>query len=268
MKVYRNLENIQRKERLGRRLSTAGLFVLFIGLFASFTPNLYPLDEPAQGALGQFMQQWWTYISLAALPLGFILASVGSYFINRFARRRWPGSKKIERPDEVLERSLKGFDDKVAYFTYSLPPNYTVVGPAGIQIFAVRSDKGRVVIDGDKWREPFSFGRIFTVFAREGVGNPRSEIEEQAKKMSALLAEADEEAAEKFAAIPIEGGAVFLNSAVQLEINNPSVPALRADQVKDYLRRRTKENKLQASTVRELNEYLASRALYQEEETE
>ncbi|MCB9139376.1 MAG: hypothetical protein H6642_13600 [Caldilineaceae bacterium] len=266
MKIYRNLENMQRKERLGRRLSTAGLVVLLIGLFASFTPNLYPLTEPAPGFLGQFMQRWWTYISMAALPLGFILASIGSYFINRFARRRWPGSKKVERPDEVLSRNLKGFDDKVAYYAYSLPPNYTVVGPAGIQIFAVRSDKGRVVIDGEKWREPFNFGRIFTVFAREGVGNPSAEIGDQAGKLRALLNEADAKQAELFADVPIEGAAVFLNSDVQLEITNPSVPALRADQVKDYLRRRAKELNVRNSTVRELNDYLASRAMYQDDE--
>ncbi len=264
MKVYRNIEKIQSKESLGRRLSTAGLFVLFIGLFASFTPDLYPLDEPAAGALGQFMQQWWTYISLAALPLGFILASIGSYFINRFARRRWPESKLVERPDEVLERSMKGFDDKTAYYTYSLPPNYAVVGPAGIQIFAVRSDKGKVVVNGDKWREPFNFRRIFTVFAREGVGNPRTEIEEQAKKLRELLAASDD--AELLASVPIEGAAVFLNPQVQLEVENPSVPALRGDQVKDYLRRQAKEHKVQASTLRTLQPYLVEQAVFQAEE--
>jgi hypothetical protein len=266
MKVYRNIEKIQGRERLGRRLSTAGLFVLFIGLFASFTPNLYPLDEPAAGALGQFMQRWWTYISLAALPLGFILASIGSYFINRFARRRWPGSKLVERPDEVLERSMKGFDDKTAYFAYSMPPNYAVAGPAGIQIFAVRSDKGRVVVDGDKWREPFNFRRIFTVFAREGVGNPRIEIEEQAKKMRELLAAAEPKDAELFADVPIEGAAVFLNSQVELEVNNPSVPALRGDQMKEYLRRQAKTHKVQASTLRALHPYLVEQAVFQADE--
>ncbi len=30
--------------------------------------------------------------------------------------------------------------------------------------------------DGEKWREPFSFSRLFTFFAREGVGNPARDL--------------------------------------------------------------------------------------------
>ena len=102
-------------------------------LAVNFTPNWFPPDQPAPHALGAFLQQYWTYISMASLVGGFLLASMGSYYINRFARRRWPGSKLIERPDEVLERSMKGFDDKYAYFSYSLPAPYMLVGPSGIQ---------------------------------------------------------------------------------------------------------------------------------------
>ncbi len=265
MRTYRNVKKIKGKEQLGRRLSTIGLVVLFIGLFASFSPN-YFTGARAESGLGQFMSQWWPYISFAALPLGFIFASVGSYFINRFARRRWPGSKKIARPDEMLERNMKGFDDKYAYFAYSLPPAYVLVGPCGIQILTVRSDKGRVVVSGDKWREPFSFGRIFTIFAREGVGNPRNDLLDQGKKLSELIAEAPDP--DQFESVPVEGAAVFLNPEVQLDVDNPTVPALRGDQLKAYIRRRAKENKVNAKTLKALTEYLVSVSEYQEDEEE
>ncbi len=85
MKVYRNLNTIQRKEKLGRRLSMGGLLVLLIGLLVNFTPNWFPPTEPAPNALGAFLQQYWTFISLASLFFGFLLASMGSYYINRFA---------------------------------------------------------------------------------------------------------------------------------------------------------------------------------------
>ena len=172
MKIYRNLDEIQKKEQRGRRLSMIGLGILMVGLLASFVPTWLPPDEPATTPLTQFLQQYWMWISFVSLPIGFIFASVGSYYINRFARRRWKGSKTIARPDEMLERSLKGFDNKYGYFAWSLPAHYLLAGPCGVIIFAARSDKGRVSVDGDKWREPFSLGRIFTVFAREGLGNP------------------------------------------------------------------------------------------------
>jgi hypothetical protein len=265
MKVYRNITTIQSKEKFGRRLSLAGLLVLMIGLVVNFTPNWFPPDQPAPHALGAFLQQYWTYISMVSLVGGFLLASMGSYYINRFARRRWPGSKLIERPDEVLERSMKGFDDKYAYFAYSLPAAYTLVGPSGITILAARSDKGRVVAQGEKWREPFSLGRIFTVFAREGVGNPARDIADQEQKLRELLARADDKVKDAFKEVPVNGAAVFLNQDVSLEVDNPAVPVVRADQLKDFIRKRAKDTKLQASTLRDLTEYLVAASDFQED---
>ncbi|MEZ4706087.1 MAG: hypothetical protein R3A44_02710 [Caldilineaceae bacterium] len=183
------------------------------------------------------LQLYWPYFSFFALPAGFICASIGSYYINRFARRRWPGRKQIERPDEVLERTLKGLDDKYALFLWSLPQaTQVLVGPCGILTFVTRSDKGRLTVQGDKWREPFNIGRIFTVFAREGVGNPRQEIEEQAAKLQQLLGQHESEL--EITDTPIDGAVVFLNEAIELDLQNPSAAALRSDQVKTFVRKR------------------------------
>ena len=75
-----------------------------------------------------------------------------------------------------------------------------LVGPCGVLLFAVRSDKGRVIAKGDKWKEPFSLGRIFTVFAREGVGSPTQDLEDGERKIRALLDQhGDESLKEEFA---------------------------------------------------------------------
>jgi hypothetical protein len=158
---------------------------------------------------------------------------------------------------------MKGFDDKFAFFSQSLPASYVLAGPSGVTVVAVRGDKGRFVVDGDRWREPFSFMRMLTFFAREGVGNPAKDLEAQKDSIRALLAtEAD------LAAVPIEGAAVFLNQEAQLELTNPTIPVLRADQVKDYIRGRTKEVKLSNKSVLALNEHLVKHAVYQEVDTE
>lgn len=263
MKIYRNLETIKKREQTGRRFSLFGLLVLFIGLLASFVPTWYPPETEASGAIASFLQANWVYISFVALPLGFICASIGSFFINRFASRRWPGRKTLERPDEVLERSLKGLDNKYSLFVWSLPANHVVVGPCGILLFILRSDRGRIIVDGDRWREPFRIGRIFTVFAREGVGNPSREIAEQESQLRQLLQNAnidDDAVAEEIANVPIEGAAVFLHPEVDLDIQSSTLPVLTVEQVKGFVRRSVQENKLRSSTVRQLNEYLASQA--------
>ncbi|MEM7131364.1 MAG: hypothetical protein AAF702_33935 [Chloroflexota bacterium] len=262
MKTYRNLAHIQKKDKLGKRLSGISLAVLVVGMLVSFVPTWYPPDVPGQTALIRFFQEYWMTISFVALPAGFILASLGSYHVNRFARRRWPGMKEWLRPDEVLERSFKGLDDKYAYFSWSLPASYLLVGPCGILLFALRSDRGRIVVNGDKWREPFSIGRIFTVFAREGLGNPRIELEDQTQRIAKLLAEATEEESNNtdFSQVPINGAAVFINQQTEIDATSPSVPALRPNQVKAFIRTHAKEVRLQTSTLRALTRYLESRS--------
>jgi hypothetical protein len=276
MKLYRNLSEIRRKETLGRRLSLTGLAILFIGLMASFVPTWLPPGQPVTNPVTGFLQQYWTWISFAALPLGFVFASFGSYYINRFARRRWPGLNIVARPDEVLARSMKGFDNRYAYFAWSLPAQHVLVGPCGLVVFALRSDKGRVTVQGDRWRERMGIGRFFTLFAREGVGNPSFELEEQTRKLRQLLQPAAAPAKEiagipapastnnGFAAVPIDPVAVFLNPEMQLVLENPSISVLRTDQVKDYVRRRAKEVKLSDATVRELTKVLVENSSGQE----
>ena len=263
MKLYRNVSEIRRKESLGRRLSLTGLGILFIGLLASFVPSWFPPDEVVTSAPARFLQQYWTWISFAALPLGFIFASFGSYYINRFARRRWPGMKTIARPDEVLERNMKGFDDKYAYFAWSLPAHHVLVGPSGVIVMAVRSDRGKVTVQGDRWREPFSLGRFFTVFAREGVGNPTLELEEQIRKLRALIDQTPTLKGESAAAVPVEPVVVFLNPEMQIALENPSITVLRADQLKDYVRRRTREVKVSPAVMRAVTEHLAANSQHQ-----
>lgn len=267
MKIYRNITEIRRKESLGRRLSLIGLGVLLVGLLASFIPTWFPLDEltgapTSDNAVIRFFQANWMWLSFAALPLGFIFASFGSYFINRFARRRWSGIKVFARPDEMLERTMKGFDDKYAYFSWSLPANHVLVGPSGILVMALRSDRGKVTVSGDRWREPFSILRFFTVFAREGVGNPTFELEEQIKRLRALLAQrpgatgGENDGAE----IPIEPVAVFLNPEMQITLDSPSITVLRGDQFKDFVRRKAKEVRVSQTTLREITDFLATQS--------
>ena len=263
MKAYRNIAEINRKNNLGRRFSMAGLIVLAIGFIASLMPGWLP--TPVLSVL----QHYGIIVSFGSLFAGFACARLGSYYINRYARRPWPDSKIRARPDEVLEGNMKGFDDKFVYFAHSLPAsNYVLVGPCGILLFALRNEAGRVTVTGDRWREPFSMGRILRVLAQEGIGDPPRELEEQKARLRQLLSTTGtgDAGPGKWADVPIEGAVVFLNNAVQLETDSPTVPILRLEQVKEYVRRKVKEVKLPTSTLRELTDYLRENSKFQEEE--
>ena len=260
MKVYRNLKEIRRKDTIGRRFTLTGMGVLALGFVASLVPTWYAPDAPLQPGIVGFIQQYWSWISFGALFAGFICASIGSYYINRYARRRWPGSRFVERPDEMLERNLKGLDDKFAFFSQSLPASYLLAGPNGITIFALRSDKGKVIVNGNQWKEPFTLTRFFTFFAREGVGSPDQDIEAQKEKLRTLLAQGD-----GFAEVPMDGAALFLNPQIQLQVTDPVIPVLKPEQVKDYVRARVKEARVPNATQKSLVDYLAAKATWQEE---
>lgn len=260
MKVYRNLKEIRRKDTIGRRFTLTGMGVLALGFVASLVPTWYAPDAPIQPGIVGFIQQYWSWISFGALFAGFLCASIGSYYINRYARRRWPGSRFVERPDEMLERNLKGLDDKFAFFSQSLPASYLLAGPNGITVFALRSDKGKVIVDGNRWKEPFTLTRFFTFFAREGVGSPDQDLEVQKEKLRTLLAQGD-----GLAEVPMDGAAVFLNPQIQLQLNNPVIPVLKPEQVKDYVRARVKEARVPNATQKSLVEFLAANATWQEE---
>jgi hypothetical protein len=260
MKVYRNLKEIRRKDTIGRRFTLTGMGVLALGFVASLVPTWYAPDAPIQPGIVGFIQQYWSWISFGALFAGFVCASIGSYYINRYARRRWPGSRFVERPDEMLERNMKGLDDKFAFFSQSLPASYLLAGPNGITLFALRSDKGKVIVDGDRWKEPFSLTRFFTFFAREGVGSPNQDIEAQKEKLRTLLAQGD-----GLAEVPMDGAALFLNPQIDLQLNNPVIPVLKPEQVKDYVRARVKDARVPNATQKALVEFLAANATWQEE---
>lgn len=262
MKVYRNLSAIRTKEQRGRRITLAGLMILFVGLLSSFIPNWYPPTEPSANPIINFLQFNWAYISFGALAIGFIASNIGSYYINRFAARRWPGTKQIARPDELLERSLKGFDDKYNLFLWSLPQsNYMLSGPSGIYLFAVKGDKGKVTVEGDRWREAFSIGRFFTAFTREGLGNPTRELNEEAEQVRVLLQQGEASGQLSFDTgdVPIQTAVVFINPVVKLDANNPSTPALTTGDVKKFIRD-TKGRVLNTAQVRELTEYLKAKS--------
>lgn len=258
MKIYRNLAEIKRKETLGRRITLGGLAILFIGLLSSFTPNWFPPDTPPANGLIAFVQSYWAYISFGSLALGFLASNVGSYYINRFAPRRWPDSKRIARPDELIEQNLKGFDDKYALFLWSLPDvPYVLAGPTGIQVFVVRGDKGQVTVAGDRWKEPFSIGRMFTAFTREGLGNPGRELEEAKQKVRELLqkGETGQKLGVNAGDVPIDGAVVFVNPAIDLKLDNPSVPVVPVAQLKKVIRA-PKGGQLQGGATRSLTDYL------------
>lgn len=273
MRIYRNLDYIKKRETLGRRLFLVAVMSLATGLMVSFTPNMEVLQTAAaQNPVLGFIAGNYAILSFATLIIGFLTASTGSYFINRFSPRRWPRSKLLERPDEVFARTLRGLDHQYTLFFWVFPSvAHLLVGPCGLVAFVVRSDKGRIMVKGDRWREPFTFARLFMLFAREGLGNPSREIEDSIREIRRTLDEfkASQLTEEECRSIPVTGAVAFIHGEVDLEREGPTVPVLTGPKILDFVRQTTKKAEVKNSVMRqfqkELETYLGTAQLETEE---
>ncbi len=260
MKVVSNLDYIKKRETLGRRLFLVAVLSLASGLMVSFTPNLKGFQAVAENnAVAKILIENYAIFSFASLIIGFLSASVGSFFINRFAPRRWPNSKVLARPDEAFARLLKGLNDQYTLYNWVIPGvSHLLVGPCGILTFVVRSDKGTLEITGKKWREPFSVGRLFTLFAREGVGNPPQEISENLKALTEVRDEMAEnsEISSQYNQIPVNGAAAFIHEDLELKVENPTVPVLLSKQVLGFVYEQARSAAVKNSLMRGFNQDL------------
>ena len=260
MRVVSNLAYIKKRETLGRRLFLIAVLSLGSGLLVSFTPNMESFQAAAaNNVVARVLTENYAIFSFASLIIGFLSASVGSFFINRFAPRRWPNSKVMARPDEVFVRLLKGLNDQYTLYNWVIPGvSHLLVGPCGILTFVLRSDKGRLQVTGKKWREPFTVGRLFTLFAREGVGNPPQEIAENLKAMTEVRDEMAQgsDAFADYGQIPIQGAAAFVHEELALTVQEPTVRVLLPKAILSYVHEQTRAARVKNSLMRRFTQDL------------
>ena len=158
MKVTTNTTMIARRRKLGTYATFGGLGILLAGMFASFRQQ----------------STWSIWVSLGSLVVGFGLAQYGNYSLRRWGR--------TPRPDEVVETSLKGLDDRHHYYAWSLPVPYVLLSPNGLYSFTLRDQTGEISVTGSDWHSKFSLMRLFLLF-QEGLGNPTRESLEAAERL-------------------------------------------------------------------------------------
>ncbi|MDP2975059.1 MAG: hypothetical protein Q8N45_02480, partial [Anaerolineales bacterium] len=153
MKIITNQKLIRRNARIGQVTSLAALAILGAGMYITFTMK----DKVAY--------------SMAALIIGFFLSQVGIYFGNRWGRR--------PRPDEVLDRSLKGLGREYTIYHYVTPVSHLLLGPAGLWTFTPYYQAGTITYQKGRWRvKGGGFAQSYLrIFGQENLGRPDLEAE-------------------------------------------------------------------------------------------
>jgi hypothetical protein len=222
MKIIVNEKLVKRQAAIGKWASLIGMGVLLAGLFVSY--------------------RWSNLITLSFgfLIVGFVLASVGTYNMNRWV--------KEPRADQALAKALKGFDNRHFLYHYTLPAAHVLLAPSGLFVFTVKDHHGEIRCEGEKWHQKFHWGRLLLFFGQEGLGNPtrevRAKIESLQRFLDRRLPEVD---------VPIEGLIVFTNPRARLELIDPAIPVVTSNKLKAFLRQQ-KKKRIPAEQRKELAE--------------
>lgn len=226
MKIIRNDKLIRRNSRIGGIATVVGLALLVGGMvftFAIRNPSIIGFS--------------WLF-----LLTGFIISQLGVYFGGRFGRS--------PRPDELLDRSLKGLDERYTIYHYTTAVSHMLIGPAGLWILLPRHQAGKIIYSKGRWRQTRSgcLQTYLRFFAQEGIGRPDLDIPVETQSLTKYFNKkaADMEIPE------IQTVIVFTNESAELDIGDAPTPALPAKELKEYLRKKAKESPLSMVKVKEI----------------
>ena len=228
MKISTNYKLIKRNARIGQITSLVALGILAAGMYITFT-----------------MPDKVGY-SLAALLFGFFLSQMGMYYGNRWGRS--------PRPDEVLDKSLKGLGRDYTVYHYTAPAPHLLVGPSGLWVLLHYYQGGTIKYENKRWRQKgggFIQGYL-KIFGQENIGRP----EVEGSSMVISLKKYFEKALPDIEIPEIQTAAIFSNPNVELSVNESPIPAFTPKDFKDFLKEKAKEDPLSTLTIKAIQDQL------------
>lgn len=229
MKIVTNTKLINRNSKIGQYTSIGALVILGVGLYVSFA-----------------MPDKFVY-SFGALLLGFFLSQVGMYFGNRWGRS--------PRPDQVIDKSLKGLGRDYTVYHYVTPCSHLLVGPGGVWALIPFFQSGTITYEKKRWRAKgggFVQGYL-RIFGQENIGRPdveaKVEIDSAVHHLTRVLPEGTK--------LPeVQALLIFANPKVELKLEDAPLPALVPDQIKDFMRDKSKNTPLPELTLNAIRQAL------------
>jgi hypothetical protein len=206
MRITTNEKLIKQRSTIARYTTFGGLGLLLASLVTSFTSD---------------------YIGLAyaALLIGFICAIIGSTLANRWI--------KLPRAEQVLEKSLKGLDNRNHLYNYFPPTPHIMIMPTGLLVFKTKIVDGTVTCRNGKWGRPWKWTRLIGGMGQEPLGDPIAELQLDLSKLREWLSAKIEDAA----LIPIDGYVVFTDPRTVVTVDDKDLPVVPPDELKDTLRK-------------------------------
>lgn len=228
MQIITNHRLIKRNARLGNIFNLVGLALMGVSIYFSFR------GISGEITVGQFN------LFLLTVLVGFIILQIGTYYGNRWGRS--------PRPDETLDRSLKGLGREYSLYHYTTPAYHLLIGPAGLWVMLPYHQAGRVTYEKKRWRlRGGGFLQTYLrIFGQESLGRPDLEAGAETgsiRRFLGRLLPAEAELPEVNALM------VFLNPKIELHLEDAPIPAVHASRLKEFLREKAKGKPIAPETL-------------------
>ena len=221
MKIIKNEESIKRNGKVGGIVLLLCVIILVGGFYIN--ANNMSAENPRL-----------FYFTLASFVIGVILLQIGMYLLIRY------GGKP--RMDERVDASLKGLPGDFTVYHFTTPTGHLLIGPAGVWVLLPFHLRGIVEFSKIRWvnRGGGFLQWYMGIFGGERIGRPDLDAEKEVGKVKKLLAKHFEENQ-----VPeVNAVLVFTNEQADIQAKGAPLPALRADQLKSFIRQKAKERPL------------------------
>ena len=208
MRKVTDFKTINRKSKISTWFTFVGFILLIASLFIGYG--------------GKRM-----YLSLLTTIVSFIIVLIGTNLAKKFTGR--------PRPDEFINKALKGISNEYTLYNHIAPVDHLLVGPKGLWILNAKRSRGTFFYDQKRKTYRHVGGGILVqylkIFNLEGIGNPIKDHQKQIKKMQNFLAQNLGTSSN----IPIHHITLVVDELSTVECDDAPVPTLHVKALRDYM---------------------------------
>lgn len=222
MRIVSNERLIRRNAKISQYATVGGLLAVGVGIYILF----------------RFPQNLTT--AMIPVMLGFFLSQIGYRFTSRWSAR--------PRPDEILDKALKGLPREYGLYHYVTPASHLLVGPAGIWVLLPYHQAGTIFFDRKRWRvKGGGFSQSYLrIFGGESLGRPDLDVEAETTALQSHLQRLLPEGSQ----LPeIRSVLLFTNPKVDLKTEGTPATAMLPKDLKDFIRNAARAAPLPGSTL-------------------
>jgi hypothetical protein len=213
-----------------------------IGMYTSLASLAFPVGAVILTLTGATRPDLTAY-SFIAMIIGLILSQIGVYFANRWG--------KSPRVDERISLGLKGLDDRYTLYHYVTPVPHLLAGPAGVWVITPEYQSGTITYEKSRYRQK-GVGFFGKVVGQEGLGRPELDANSQKEDFEKFLKKSLPETSQPI----VRSMILFTNPKASVQMQDTPIPTMHVEKLKDFIRRKAKEEPANLETVRQVQAVL------------